>query len=134
MAEDSGIAMNFVERFYRLLDGQTPDALNEFTELFDEDAEFVTPVTTVTGKAAIKAQRADFWAQFPNLTHQPARIYISPFSPLDIVVINNYEYTAKDGSHHLSWTAAEFKLVGHNGGHIIQRLEIFLDPTVLGWK
>ncbi|KAL4790873.1 hypothetical protein BDV19DRAFT_371452 [Aspergillus venezuelensis] len=134
MAEDSSIAMDFVDRFYRLLDGQTPEALDEYAELFDDDAEFVTPVTTVTGKEAIKAQRDEFWAQFPSLTHQPARVYVSPFSPLDIVVINNYEFTAKDGSHHLSWTAAEYKLVEHNGGHIIQRLEIFMDPTVLGWK
>ncbi|KAL4939808.1 hypothetical protein BDV06DRAFT_224700 [Aspergillus oleicola] len=134
MADTSGVAMQFVERFYRLLDGQTPEALNDFADLFDEDAEFVTPVTTVTGKEAIKEQRGDFWTQFPNLTHQPARVYVSPFSPLEIVVINNYEFTAKDDSHHLSWTAAEYKLIEHNGEHVIQRLEIFMDPTVLGWK
>ncbi|KAL4928159.1 nuclear transport factor 2 family protein [Aspergillus undulatus] len=135
MADSSTeLIMQFVHTFYRLLDGESPEALKEWGDMFDEDAEFVTPVTTLNGRPEIKSQRSEFWTQFPGLTHKPVRMYVSPFSPLDVVVINSYEFTDKDGNHRVSWTACELKLVEREEGRVIQRLEIFMDPTVLGWK
>ncbi|KAL5042032.1 hypothetical protein BDW71DRAFT_190710 [Aspergillus fruticulosus] len=127
--------MQFVQQFYSLLDGESPQAAKEWGDMFADDAEFVMPVQTVNGRQAIRAQREEFWAQFPGLKHQPVRVYISPFSPSDVVVINTFEFTGKDGKHVSSSTAAEFRLVEGKEKHLlVQRLEIFMDPTILGWK
>ncbi|CBF87109.1 predicted protein [Aspergillus nidulans FGSC A4] len=138
MGDGSGAqvaTMQFIQQFYTLLDGESPEAAQEWSDMFADDAEFVTPVQTLGGRQAIRAQREEFWTQFPGLKHQPVRVYVSPFSPLDVVVINSYEFTGKDGQHVLSHTAAEFRLVESKDNRlVVQRLEIFLDPTVLGWK
>ncbi|KAL4995225.1 hypothetical protein BDV10DRAFT_188251 [Aspergillus recurvatus] len=136
---DAGAAqdtiMQLIQQFYTLLDGESPEAAKEWGDMFADNAEFVTPVQTLGGRQAIRAQREEFWTQFPGLKHQPVRVYTSPVSPLDVVVINTYEFTGKDGKHVLSTTAAEFRLVESKGKHLlVQRLELFMDPTVLGWK
>ncbi|KAL6229565.1 hypothetical protein BDW75DRAFT_249563 [Aspergillus navahoensis] len=127
--------LQLVQQFYTLLDGESPQAAKEWGDMFADDAEFVTPVQTLRGRQAIRFQREEIWAEFPGLRHQPVRIYFSPFSPLDVLVINTYEFTGKDGKYVSSNTAAEFRLVESKEKHLlVQRLEIFLDPTVLGWK
>ncbi|KAL4901212.1 hypothetical protein BDW74DRAFT_160498 [Aspergillus multicolor] len=126
--------LQVINNFYTLLDGESPQAAQEWSDMFDQDGEFVTPVSTLTGRKAIRAQREEFWTQFPGLKHQPIRVYTSPFSPLDVVVINTYKFD-KGEEHVLAYTAAEFKLVeSGDNKYVIQRLEIFMDPTVLGWK
>ncbi|KAL4814641.1 hypothetical protein BDW67DRAFT_186440 [Aspergillus spinulosporus] len=130
-----GATMQFIQQFYTLLDGESPEAAQEWSDMFADDAEFVTPVQTLDGRQAIRAQREEFWIQFPGMKHQPVRVYVSPSSSLDVVVINSYEFTGKDGQHVFSHTAAEFRLVESKKNRlIVQRLEIFLDPTILGWK
>ncbi|KAL4809828.1 hypothetical protein BDV18DRAFT_156210 [Aspergillus unguis] len=124
---------DFINKFYTLLDGESPQAAKEFSEMFTEDAEFVTPVGTVKSRPNIKSQREDFWKSYPGLAHQPLRIYVSPKSPLEIVVINDFRYKAKDTAQ-VSYTAAEYNLVESDGSYLIQKLELFMDPTVLGWK
>ncbi|KAL4972855.1 hypothetical protein BDW66DRAFT_143324 [Aspergillus desertorum] len=127
--------MQFIQQFYTLLDGESSEAAKDWGDMFADDAEFVTPVQTLDGRQAIRAQREEFWRQFPGLKHRPVRVYVLPFSPLDVVVINTYEFTGKDGKRALSNTAAEFRLVESKNKHLlVQRLEIFMDPTVLGWK
>ncbi|KAL4913965.1 hypothetical protein BDW62DRAFT_205017 [Aspergillus aurantiobrunneus] len=123
----------FVERFYGLLDGESPQASEELTAMFDEEAEFITPVVTFKGRQDIKVQREQFWTAFPGLKHQPLRVYVSPSSPLDIIVVNNFEFT-KDGEKRLSYTAAEFRLVEVNGARLIKSLQLFMNPAVLGWS
>ncbi|KAL4779273.1 hypothetical protein BJX76DRAFT_361947 [Aspergillus varians] len=125
-----GHLSQFVQRFYALLDG---DSSQDYSEIFDEDAEFVNPVGTYKGRQVLKSQRQEFWDAFPSFTHQPLRVYTSPVSPLDLIVINSFKFPTQDGRRS-SYTAAEFKLVEKNGTYLIQRLEIFMDPTVFGWK
>ncbi|KAL4745657.1 hypothetical protein BDW72DRAFT_198451 [Aspergillus terricola var. indicus] len=128
-----GATMHFIHQFYTLLDGESSEAAQKWSDMFADDAEFVTPVQTLDGRQAIRAQREEFWNQFPGLKHKPVRVYVSPCSPLDVVVINSFEFTGKDGQHVFSHTAAEFRLVeSKENRQVVQRLEIFLDPTVLG--
>ncbi|KAL4733917.1 hypothetical protein BDV11DRAFT_175242 [Aspergillus similis] len=130
-----GVTMQFIHEFYSLLDGESTEAAQVWGDMFADDAEFVTPVQTLQGRQAIRAQRKEFWTQFPGLKHQPVRVYVLPSSPLDVVVINSYEFTGKDGQHVFSHTAAEFRLVESKESRlVVQRLEIFMDPTILGWK
>ncbi|RDW67485.1 uncharacterized protein DSM5745_09351 [Aspergillus mulundensis] len=65
--------LQFLKNFYTLLDGETLQAAQEWSDMFDEDGEFVTPAQTLTGRQALRAQREQFWTQFPGLKHQPIR-------------------------------------------------------------
>jgi hypothetical protein len=48
-----GATMQFIQQFYALLDGESPEAAQEWSDMFADDAEFVTPVQTLGGRQGI---------------------------------------------------------------------------------
>ncbi|BCS21854.1 nuclear transport factor 2 family protein [Aspergillus puulaauensis] len=125
-------AVQVIERFYTLLDAETPEAAKEMSEMCTEDAVFITPGQSFKGRQEIYTQRIGFWEAFPGITHKPLRVYVSPSSPLDVVVINSFTFPTKDGARS-SYTAANWALAEKNGAYLVQKLELFMNPTVFGW-
>ncbi|OJJ60336.1 hypothetical protein ASPSYDRAFT_42056 [Aspergillus sydowii CBS 593.65] len=125
-------AMQVIDRFYSLLDAETPEAAKEMSQMCTEDAVFITPGQTFKGRQEIYTQRLGFWEAFPGLRHQPLRVYVSPSSPLDVVVVNSATFPTKDGVG-TSYTAANWTLAESNGAYLVRKLELFLNPAAFGW-
>ncbi|KAJ0418767.1 hypothetical protein BJY00DRAFT_314681 [Aspergillus carlsbadensis] len=126
----TGAIREFFARLYTLLDGETPDAAIGWSDSFTEDGEFHFPGQAYTGRAAIRAQREAFWGAFPGLVHTPLRVYPSPTLPLQFVVVNRFDFTTSNGPR-FAHTAAEYTLVESDGGYLVQKLVLYMDPAAL---
>ncbi|KAL2808322.1 hypothetical protein BJX63DRAFT_39101 [Aspergillus granulosus] len=126
----TGSIKQFFEKFHSLLDGETSDAAIGWSNSFAEDGEFHFPGQTYTGREALRTQREAFWSAFPGLVHRPLRVYPSLTLPLQYVVVNRFDYTAKDGER-VGYTAAEYTLVERDEDYLIQKLVLYMDPAAL---
>lgn len=117
----------WVDRFFQLLDGYTPEAARQWAELYTPDGVFeafgqsfrgpegmqppslniiqssaqTQRAKTLAIPTAISAHLLRFWAMFPGLLHTPKSIYISrgthPGSVMDIISVTNYAVTFPNG-------------------------------------
>ncbi|KAL3485336.1 hypothetical protein BJX62DRAFT_39373 [Aspergillus germanicus] len=126
----SGAIRDFFAGFYMLLDGETTDAAIAWSNSFTEDGEFHFPGQAYTGRAAIRAQREEFWGAFPGLVHTPLRVYPSPTLPLQFVVVNRFDFTTKKGAR-FAHTAAEYTLVQIEDSYLVEKLILYMDPAAL---
>ncbi|BCS30007.1 nuclear transport factor 2 family protein [Aspergillus puulaauensis] len=127
----------WVDRFFQLLDGYTPEAARQWAELYTPDGVFEAFGQSFRGPEAISAHLLRFWAMFPGLLHTPKSIYISrgththPGSAMDIISVTNYAVTFPNGQFVSGESVAVLSVVKEGNRLAIMLNKLILDPNPL---
>ncbi|GIJ88146.1 hypothetical protein Asppvi_007063 [Aspergillus pseudoviridinutans] len=148
-----------IETFFQLLDGHTPEAGKQWSELYLPEGKFEAFGQTFTGHesgftlspSALSCQSAfqvpshsqklgvkvirnhilRFWDSFPGLNHVPAKVYLHRAQGLDVAVITAYEITFPGGYHVAGESVAMLEFVEQNGRLLLASNRLILDPNPL---
>ncbi|KAI2994125.1 hypothetical protein CBS147346_10685 [Aspergillus niger] len=125
----------WIDNFFQLLDGYSPEAAQEWADLYTPDGQFEAFGKTFKGSEAIKTHILRFWAMFPGLVHIPRSIYISrgthDESAMDIVAATTYAIRFPTGQVVTGESVALLNVVQQGDRLAIRSNRLFLDPNPL---
>ncbi|KAE8141838.1 hypothetical protein BDV38DRAFT_236528 [Aspergillus pseudotamarii] len=125
----------WTDEFFQLLDGYSPEAAQQWAELYTSNGVFEAFGQTFKGLEAIKAHIHRFWALFPGLVHTPKSVYISrgthAGSEMDIVAITNYAISFPNGQFVTGESVALLNIVQEGNRLAIRSNRLYLDPNTL---
>ncbi|KAF9889864.1 hypothetical protein FE257_006954 [Aspergillus nanangensis] len=120
-----------IETFFQLLDGFSPEAAQEWSQLYHPKGKFEAFGQVFEGHAAIQQHILRFWTSFPGLNHIPQKIYTHGENGLDLIIITTYEITFSNGNHVSGESVAMMTFVNDNSKLLVNLNKLIIDPNPL---
>ncbi|KAJ6133797.1 hypothetical protein N7523_000119 [Penicillium sp. IBT 18751x] len=120
-----------VEKFFQFLDGYSPEAAKEWSQLYRVDGEFQAFGKVFKGHEAIRQHILRFWSSFPGLNHVPKKVYSHGDDMMDLTILTSYEITFANGQFVSGESVALLKFVEKDGRLVLTTNRLILDPNPL---
>ncbi|RAK80241.1 uncharacterized protein BO72DRAFT_346054, partial [Aspergillus fijiensis CBS 313.89] len=79
--------------FFYLLDGYSPEAAIQWSQVCRKNGEFQAFGKVFKGHEEIRQHILRFWASFPGLKHVPKKVYSNGGDMMDLTVLTSYKIT-----------------------------------------